>query len=83
MHKELSVDVRSSKHLGKPETIKIAEDKKEAPTKPLNSDVDTLLNLRPSWSFKKDDVVDYNNKEKKISREMEGSRKKGRRSIEV
>ena len=58
MHKELSVDVRSSKHLGKPETIKIAEDKKEAPTKLFDSDVDTQLNLRPTWSFKKDSDVD-------------------------
>ena len=81
MYKELSVDVKSSKHFGKPETINRAEDKKEAPTKLFNSDVDTQLNLRPAWSLKKDDVVDNKNK-KKIGREMEGSMKKAR-SIKV
>ena len=70
MYKELSVDVKSSKHFGKPETINRAEDKKKAPTKLFNSDVDTQLNLRPTWSFKKDVVVDNKNKEKKIGREM-------------
>ena len=66
MFKELSVDVKSSKHFGKPETINRAEDKKEAPTKLFDSDVDTQLNLRPTWSFKKDDVVDNKNKEKLV-----------------
>ena len=68
MYKELSVDVKSSKHFGKPETINRAEDKKEAPTKLFNSDVDTQLNLRPTWSLKKDDVVDIKKKEKIVGK---------------
>ena len=42
MYKEPSVDVKSSKHFGKPETINRAEDKKE--TSASNADVLTHRN---------------------------------------